>query len=673
MTASSKKRSEPRALSLVFHLNQSTVGYASIAAATCYRPLVDFLRADERRRVTLHLSGTLITVLQWLEPDIIDSFRELVAAGQVELLGSTFAQNIPFLTEPADNDLQTALHRELIGETFGAEPRGFWNPERCWAHDYPPMIRRHGYHYTLAEDHIVEMGGLPYGASVGSIELGEGSLLLLRDDKELRYAVNASVWGQGSDDVGRLIDRSERRELVWAEDAEAIGLWALEHSQDPKLHWRRFDALISEIAAREDVRLCTLSEALEDASPLPMSSPPFGQAGWMVSALQTPGARFHESGYEDWFDYARRSPRLIDQRAWVETSRSAVGEALTRRPGRTVDRQVQLAFSVAQFERGCIGVLQSGPSQPDRLAAAARLAEVGRLLESGDEPLWIPPRDEWSLSGFAAWVDADDVMLFSPRGELYFWFDRASGQELCGNENAASLFSRDFETPLHVDLDHVVSEYCSGRSVFELGSLEKNLPRTMQGEFRPAERRKLVRDVPKLRHSELHFFRRTLSPSFAVPGRDLKLESAEAAFSKGELRWTYRYPGARVERSLRKEADGLRVVDRVSLDFSEAGHYSVDHALSPGYLGIMKRGIEALRMLAADGRVVDQNGRFTGVYNIYDEIGLQVGDFGDAVCESGDRALFEVLLPLRWELGGERRGPREHSYTLTKVRALESS
>lgn len=623
-------------LSLVFHLNQSTVPYAAVAAASCYRPFVEYLGSDPELRVSMHVSGTLGPTLQWLEPEIMDALRKLVASGQVELLGSTLAQNIPVVCSPEVNELQLRLHREWIERVFGVSPVGFWNPERCWSEDYPALIARGGYRYTLVEEHILSTRNLSPEVAVASVAQDGNELLLVCDGEGIRNAFNASVWGNGEEDLHRLVSESRRRELVWAEDAEAIGLWGLEQGHDPAFHWERLRSVVARLKARDDIELCTLGEALHGATTQRIDTPARGQASWMSNALATPGARFYEPGYDDWFHFVDRSPQMAEQSALVEeVAQSAVylekTEDLT-----PMERVGQFAYCTRQFERGCIGVLSQGVGLTTRIRDVALFAALPTL------PLgWFSQKQCAAIDDRLVWVAESDWLVFSQSGELVYWIDRSTGHQLCGNPLANTLFSQTDRVPVRVDIRQIIATFCAGGSPFELGSLEQNLSEEQRAHHESAERREQIRRRPQTPHESVHLFQHTLRPSISLEGRELSPRSVAVEFASGSPRWTFSFDGLEVFRTIRCDANELTVDDAIVSASDVAFEYSSVHSLAPGAMGIVTQGLRSLTPVDPSGPT-NWSSAPRGVFNHDEGIGVLVR--GGRKAHAFGQGLFEVLL-----------------------------
>ncbi len=649
-----------RHLCLVLHLNQNVTSYASIAAAPCYRLLLEVLRRDARRKITIHISGTLLVALNWLEPEIVAGLRELVDAGQIELLGSTFAQNIPRVTPAEDNDLQVVLHRRWMRELFDRRPPGFWNPERCWGEAYVDLIARHGYDFTFLEDQIVESGGLPHEASVGVIATAHGKLRLVRDDRTLRHRVNATVWGNGWDELDRYLSSSPRRSLFFAEDGEAIGLWALEHGHDPRLHWHRMEELLGRLEQRGDLQLSTCSEALADSEPFAIRTPPNGQASWMVEALKEPGARFHEAGYADWFDFARRSERLQTLLELIETTRRTARDLLAKREDLTpIEHQLQVVYCTREYELGCIGMLHIGAGQWSKIRYATLLARIRELLrDAGSAPQWLGLDERPGRAKLDTWITERDLIVLSPRGSIAWWFDRRTGHELCGNEVATSVFDEDNDLPLVEPIQDWINEYREQISPFQGGELDKLLPAEYRDGFQPAERRKTIRDRFEASHPAIHLFQGTATPYVALDGHAIALDYAGTVYAGDHLESRWQGDGCAVHRVLALGADGLRIRDTITARGDAQLQYTVRHALCPGYDRVLLRGRAAITPVDA------------GVFNASAALGVQLRAYGAAAVRSPGTGLLDTLFDLVWSIDRGHAGTFVADYALCKLDAI---
>lgn len=441
-------------LALVFHFNQHTNEYAQIANRTCYRGLLNVLRAHPKLKFNLHLSGTLLRALNWFDADTLERVRAGLADGQFELLGSTYAQNVPYACHDWDNAQQIALHRAVLNELFDVEPVVFWNAERCWRQSLVELIAAGGYRTTLVEDHILQAAGLtePVPAATG---LEGHALTLVYDDPIFRERFNYAVWfGRRAQLFAYLDAFIERRGakhflLAYAEDAEAMGLWPYEAGYLPHASWAHLDKLLSELEERGTYTLVHLSSAQPRAELETLSD---GAARWMDRALLNPQAPYHEDGYRDWFDFLDRSPKVEHFRKLYAVVRSNLQQAGAARGASSAPngssaslpatatnatdifyRQALETFCSHQYEFGCIGVGGRGYWGWENVRATFLYTRLTELAQDPQPRRWIEDlngdgSDEQLL------CDGRQLAMFTAYGgRLIGWFDLREGRQWVGN------------------------------------------------------------------------------------------------------------------------------------------------------------------------------------------------------------------------------------------------
>ncbi len=180
--------------SFILHANQANVPYADVANDLNYFYVFQTFLKHPDIPITIHLSGTWLTTMQWYNSSTIDLIRQGIASGQFEILGSTYAQNIIYNTNNWDNYYQIKEHKQIIHDILNVTPTGFWNPERVWDQaQYVPLIANAGYQYTFVEDHIIQNSADYTGSSeflIRNVTQGNQSLLIVNDDKGILSAVD---------------------------------------------------------------------------------------------------------------------------------------------------------------------------------------------------------------------------------------------------------------------------------------------------------------------------------------------------------------------------------------------------------------------------------------------------------------------------------------------------
>lgn len=125
-------------------------------AEKCYLPanaamleLID--RFDGRFRIAYSLTGVVLEQMQAYAPEVIESFRALVATGSVELLAETYYHSLVALDDEAEFREQVALHGQLINTLFGVTPTVFRNTELVYDDHIGELVAKLGYRGMLAE------------------------------------------------------------------------------------------------------------------------------------------------------------------------------------------------------------------------------------------------------------------------------------------------------------------------------------------------------------------------------------------------------------------------------------------------------------------------------------------------------------------------------------------
>lgn len=111
--------------------------------------------------INLHISGTLLEAVAWHQPEFIAQIRDLIRTGLVELVGSSYGQNIMRFFGADYNRRQLNEELLLYQMHLDVEPqnvKSFWPPERVWdTRRMAPVLRdarllNDGYRYVILDD-----------------------------------------------------------------------------------------------------------------------------------------------------------------------------------------------------------------------------------------------------------------------------------------------------------------------------------------------------------------------------------------------------------------------------------------------------------------------------------------------------------------------------------------
>ncbi len=96
-------------------------------------------------------SGVVIEQLERDMPEVLDSFRRLVATGRVEILADTYYHSLAFFYSPKEFERQVNLHRDTVRRVFGVTPRVLRNTELSYRNDLAAWADQRGYLGIMAE------------------------------------------------------------------------------------------------------------------------------------------------------------------------------------------------------------------------------------------------------------------------------------------------------------------------------------------------------------------------------------------------------------------------------------------------------------------------------------------------------------------------------------------
>lgn len=125
-------------------------------AERCYLPgnkmLLELIRKyPDTFRLSFSISGSSIMLFKNYCPEVIESFKELIATGNVEITGSTFTHSIASLYGKEAFLEQVRLEENLLKETFGIQPVSFCNTEIIYSDEIGEWLGDAGYRVILTE------------------------------------------------------------------------------------------------------------------------------------------------------------------------------------------------------------------------------------------------------------------------------------------------------------------------------------------------------------------------------------------------------------------------------------------------------------------------------------------------------------------------------------------
>ncbi|MFH1642134.1 MAG: glycoside hydrolase family 57 protein [Nanoarchaeota archaeon] len=114
-------------------------------------------KSDGKFKVSYSMSGVVLEQFENHCPEIIDSFRQLVDTGCVELLNETYHHSLSYLYSKEEFTKQVSLHSQKLKKLFNYKPTVFRNTELIYNNELANFVEGLGFKGILAEgaDHIL--------------------------------------------------------------------------------------------------------------------------------------------------------------------------------------------------------------------------------------------------------------------------------------------------------------------------------------------------------------------------------------------------------------------------------------------------------------------------------------------------------------------------------------
>jgi alpha-amylase len=115
------------------------------------RRLLQLIQRHPEFRLSMSITGTVIEQLEQWSPETLQSFKELVATGKVEIVAETYHHSLAFFYSRDEFERQVAMHREKVEAIFGQTPKVFRNTELAYNNELAQWADNKGYTGILAE------------------------------------------------------------------------------------------------------------------------------------------------------------------------------------------------------------------------------------------------------------------------------------------------------------------------------------------------------------------------------------------------------------------------------------------------------------------------------------------------------------------------------------------
>lgn len=163
----------------------------------CYLPMNALLKeliegSQGKFKVAFSISGLALEQFELYAPEALESFKDLVKTGQVEILGESYYHSLSSILSPKEFEEQVRLHKEAIQKHFGLTPTTFRNTELIYNNEIATIAENLGYDLILAEGSNQNLLGRSPNFLYRPAHLNKMKLLLknftLSDDIAFRFS-----------------------------------------------------------------------------------------------------------------------------------------------------------------------------------------------------------------------------------------------------------------------------------------------------------------------------------------------------------------------------------------------------------------------------------------------------------------------------------------------------
>ena len=217
-------------LVLLIHSHQPVGNFDGVFEQTyqrSYLPFVQHLARHPAVRVGLHYTGPLLEWFEQRHAEFLDTLHELVARGQVEMVGGGFYEPILISIPPEDQAEQLSRMSGYLQKRFGAAPAGAWLAERVWEPQLPYALSLSNIRYTLVDDVHFAAAGFEPGQLYGDYicEDRARTVRVFPGLKALRYLLPFRSVEEGMGYLRECAEAHPGGMAAMGDDCEKFGAW----------------------------------------------------------------------------------------------------------------------------------------------------------------------------------------------------------------------------------------------------------------------------------------------------------------------------------------------------------------------------------------------------------------------------------------------------------------
>ncbi|HET8671252.1 MAG TPA: glycoside hydrolase family 57 protein [Candidatus Saccharimonadales bacterium] len=260
--------------------------------------LLHLLQEHPEFRLSMSITGTILEQLEKWSPEALQSFRDLVGTGRVEIVAETYHHSLAFFYSRKEFEAQVKLHEQKVQQIFGQTPKVFRNTELAYNNDLAYWADKAGYKGILAEgwDKILDWRSPNY---VYQPSYTDNIRLLMKnyrlsDDIAFRFGDrNWAGWPLTADKFSHWLNSTHDASIFnLFMDYETFG----EHQWDESGIFDFLHHLPKEWLRQEGNSFMTVSEAIDAFEPMDYVDAPYtitwadterDLSAWLGNSMQT--------------------------------------------------------------------------------------------------------------------------------------------------------------------------------------------------------------------------------------------------------------------------------------------------------------------------------------------------------------------------------------------------
>lgn len=234
-----------------------------------YLPFLKTIAKYPNVKLSFHITGYLLDWLLENHGEYIETLKQMVHNGQVEMMGGGYYEPILAVIPPRDRIGQIKMLSDKIEYVFGKRPRGMWLAERIWEPQLPVYLKDAGMEYVVVDDyHFIKSGSVKEKLAGYYVteELGK-TIKIFPGSETIRYLIPFEAVEKFDKHASWISGFGNEAALIFADDGEKFGTWPGTHQWVYKDGWLK--KFLDSITEKKDfIKPTTFSEFMDNNEPI---------------------------------------------------------------------------------------------------------------------------------------------------------------------------------------------------------------------------------------------------------------------------------------------------------------------------------------------------------------------------------------------------------------------